>query len=94
MRLDDVLFAVIIAGIGLCAAHFRSEYIRWREHRVAERRIETSMRQLQIHRLSLRAGAESIRDDDHRATLVDPESRADGKRETSLASTTGSEQSN
>jgi hypothetical protein len=53
MSLDDVLFGVIIAGVGLCAAHFRGEYIRWREHGAAERRKETSMRELHIHRLSL-----------------------------------------
>lgn len=46
MNLDDVLFGMIIGGAGLCAAHFRSEYIRWREHRDAERRKEVSMRQL------------------------------------------------
>jgi len=39
MNLDDVLFAVIIGGIGLCVAHFRGEYIRWREHEAAERRL-------------------------------------------------------
>jgi hypothetical protein len=32
MSLDDVLFGVIIGGIGLCAAYFREAYIRWREH--------------------------------------------------------------
>jgi hypothetical protein len=61
MSLDDVLFGMIIGGIGLCAAHFRGEYIRWREHRAAERRRETSMRELHINRLSPREDADSIR---------------------------------
>jgi hypothetical protein len=61
MSLDDVLFGMIIGGIGLCAAHFRSEYIRWREHRAAERRKETTMRELYINRLSPREDADSIR---------------------------------
>ena len=51
MSLDDVLFGVIIAGIGLCVAHFRGEYIRWRQHRAAERRQEMSMRELHIRKL-------------------------------------------
>jgi hypothetical protein len=61
MSLDDVLFGVIIGGIGLCAAHFRDEYIRWRDHRAAERRKATSMRELHIKRLSPREDADSIR---------------------------------
>jgi hypothetical protein len=61
MSLDDVLFGVIVGGIGLCAAHFRDEYIRWRKHRTAERRKETSMRELHINRLSPREDADSIR---------------------------------
>ena len=60
MSLDDVLFAVIIGGVGLCAAHFRAEYIRWRAHRAAERRQETSMRELHINRLSPREDADSM----------------------------------
>jgi hypothetical protein len=80
MTLDDVLFAVIIAGIGLCAAHFRGEYIRWREHRVAERRMETNMRQLQIHTMSLQEGADSIRHVDDFETLAGQESSAERER--------------
>jgi hypothetical protein len=60
MVLDDVLFGVIIGGVGLCAAHFRGEYLRWREHRAAERRKETRMRKPHIDRLSLRGDADSI----------------------------------
>jgi hypothetical protein len=80
MTLDDVLFAVIVAGIGLCAAHFRGEYIRWREHRVAERRMETNMRQLQIHTMSLQEGADSIRHVDDFETLAGQESSAERER--------------
>jgi hypothetical protein len=50
MSLDDVLFVVIVGGMGLCAAYFRGEYIGWREHRAAEMRREASMRALHIDR--------------------------------------------
>jgi hypothetical protein len=80
MSLDDVLFGVIIGGAGLSAAHFRSEYIRWREHGAAERRKETSMRQLHMHRLSPQEGADSIRNVVHFETLADLESSADRER--------------
>jgi hypothetical protein len=36
ISLDDVLFGVIVGGVGLCAAYFREEYIGWREHKGAE----------------------------------------------------------
>jgi hypothetical protein len=48
MSLDDVLFGLIIAGVGLCVAHFRHEYTRWRQHRAAEQRLEMSMRKLHL----------------------------------------------
>jgi len=60
MSLDDVLFGMIVGGVGLCAAYFRDEYIGWREHRAAEMRKETSMRELDIDRLSHREDADSI----------------------------------
>jgi hypothetical protein len=50
MSLDDVLFGVIVGGVGLCAAYFRHEYIGWREHRAAVMRKQTSMRELHIDR--------------------------------------------
>jgi hypothetical protein len=50
MSLDDVLFAVIVGGVGLCAAYFRGEYIGWQEHRAAEKRREASMRALHIEK--------------------------------------------
>jgi hypothetical protein len=61
MSLDDVLFGVIVGGVGLCAAYFREEYIGWREHRAAEMRKETSMRDLHIDRFPHRKDADSIR---------------------------------
>ena len=61
MSLDDVLFGVIVGGVGLCAAYFRDEYIGWRKHRAAEIRKQTSMRELHIARVSHRKDADSIR---------------------------------
>jgi hypothetical protein len=61
MSLDDVLFGVIVSGIGLSAAYFRDEYIGWREHRAAEMRKQTSRRELHINRFSHREDADSIR---------------------------------
>lgn len=58
MSLDDVLFGMIVGGVGLCAAYFRDEYIGWREHRAAELRKETNMRELHIDRFSHREDAE------------------------------------
>jgi hypothetical protein len=61
MSLDDVLFGVIVIGVGLSAAYFRDEYIGWREHRGADKRKQTSMRELYIDRFSHREDADSIR---------------------------------
>jgi hypothetical protein len=58
MSLDDVLFGVIVGGVGLCAAYFRDEYIGWRKHRAAEMRKQTSMRELHIARVSHRDDAD------------------------------------
>jgi hypothetical protein len=58
------LFGVILAGVGLCAAHFRGEYLRWREHGAAERRKELRMRRLYGRGM----------------TLADPESSTDRER--------------
>ena len=60
MSLDDVLFVVIVGGVGLCAAYFRGEYIGWREYRAAEMRREASMRALHLARYRLREDADSI----------------------------------
>jgi hypothetical protein len=61
MSLDDALFMVIVSGFGLCAAYFREEYIGWREHRAAEMRRETSMRELHIDRVLHQEDSDSIR---------------------------------
>ena len=71
MSLDDVLFGVIVGGVGLCAAYFRDEYIGWRKRRAAELRKQTSMRELHIGRISRREDADSIR------SVVNPEKIAD-----------------
>jgi hypothetical protein len=56
MNFDDVLFGLIVCGIGLAAACFRSEYVLLRELRAAERRREGLMRELHLERLSSQAG--------------------------------------
>jgi hypothetical protein len=56
MNFDDVLFGLIVCGIGLAVACFRSEYVLRRELREAERRREGLMRELHLERLSSQAG--------------------------------------
>lgn len=56
MNFDDFLFCLILCGIGLAGACFRSEYVLMRELRAAERRRERAMRELQLERLSARSG--------------------------------------
>jgi hypothetical protein len=87
MSLDDVLFGVIIGGIGLCAAYFRDAYIRWQEHRAAEVRKEMSMRELHINRFSHREDTDSIRNVLDLEELADTESSADSERSSSLGFT-------
>src|SRR5882762_3989197 len=55
MNIDDVLFGLIVCGIGLAGACFRSEYVLLRELRATERRKERVMRQLHSKRLSSQA---------------------------------------
>jgi hypothetical protein len=50
MNFDDVLFGLILCGIGLAVACFRSEYVILRELRAAERRREGVMRELHLKR--------------------------------------------
>jgi hypothetical protein len=50
MNFDDVLFGLILCGIGLAGACFRSEYVLLRELRAAERRKEGVMRELHLKR--------------------------------------------
>jgi hypothetical protein len=61
MSLDDVLFVVIVSGVGLCAAYFRDEYIGWREQRAAEMRRVARMRALHMDSHRHREDADSIR---------------------------------
>jgi hypothetical protein len=55
MNFDDVLFGLILCGIALGAACFRSEYVHLRELRATERRRERIMRELQLARLAAHA---------------------------------------
>jgi hypothetical protein len=55
MNFDDVLFGLILCGIGLAGACFRSEYVLLRELRAAERRKAGVMRELHLKRLSAQA---------------------------------------
>jgi hypothetical protein len=56
MNVDDFLFGLILCGIGLAAACFRSEYLHLRELVGAERRRQKVIRELQLERLSAQAG--------------------------------------
>jgi hypothetical protein len=58
MNFDDVLFGLILCGIGLAGACFRSEYVLLRKLRAVERRKERVMRELLIKRLSSQVDAE------------------------------------
>jgi hypothetical protein len=58
--LDNVMFAMIVIGVGLCVAYFRDEYIAWRKLRAAELHNETMMRKLHLDRL-LRQEADTVR---------------------------------
>ena len=55
MNLDYVLFGLILCGIGVAGACFRSEYVLLREIRAIERRREKFMRDLHLQRLSAQA---------------------------------------
>lgn len=59
MNLDDVLFGLIICGIGLAGACFRSEYLLLRQLRLTERRYQRAIRELHVQRLSSQAGDDS-----------------------------------
>jgi hypothetical protein len=52
MNIDDVLFGLIVCGIGLAGACFGSEYVLLRELRATQRRKERIMRELHSERLS------------------------------------------
>ncbi len=46
MSFDDLLIAIIFAGIGLSAAYFRAEYVTWRRYMAAARRKAVRLREL------------------------------------------------
>jgi hypothetical protein len=52
MNIDDVLFGLIVCGIGLAGACFRSEYVLLRELKATQRRNEGIMRKLHLERLT------------------------------------------
>jgi len=52
MNIDYVLFGLIVCGIGLAVACFRSEYVLLRELKETQRRTEGMMRKLHSERLS------------------------------------------
>jgi hypothetical protein len=56
MNFDDFLLGLILCGIGLAGACFRSEYVHLRELRATECRRQKAMRDLQLERLSAQAG--------------------------------------
>ena len=56
MDFDDILFGLILCGIGLAGACFRSEYVLLRELRATERRRQRVMRELHVKQLSLPVG--------------------------------------
>ena len=60
MNIDDVLFGVIVCGIGLAGACFRSEYVRLRELKATQRRNESTMRKLHLERLSQAEDSEQV----------------------------------
>jgi 6-phosphogluconolactonase len=51
MSFDDLLIAIIVAGIGLSVAYLRAEYVSWRRYKAAERRHEVSLCELHLKRL-------------------------------------------
>jgi hypothetical protein len=52
MYLDDVLVGLIVCGIGLAVACFRSEYVLLRELKASQYQAERTMRKLHSERLS------------------------------------------
>jgi hypothetical protein len=54
MNFEDILFGLILIGIGLAGACFRSEYLLLREIREIERRRERVLHDLHMERLSSR----------------------------------------
>ncbi len=46
MDFDTVMFAMILAGFGLCAAYFWAVYVRWRNQKAAEIRRTVAFGQI------------------------------------------------
>jgi hypothetical protein len=46
MRVDDLLMAIIIGGIGFSGAHLRAEFVFWRRSKTAELRRQANLRQI------------------------------------------------
>jgi hypothetical protein len=46
MTLDDLLIAILVAGIGLSGAYLRAELLAHRRFKAAERRKELALREL------------------------------------------------
>jgi hypothetical protein len=44
MSIDDLMIAIIIAGMGLTGAYLRAEFMSWRKSNAAERRKRAGLR--------------------------------------------------
>ena len=55
MNFDDVLFGLIVCGIGLAGACVRSEYLLLRELKATELRNQRTTRELHLKKLSPQA---------------------------------------
>jgi hypothetical protein len=81
MSVDDLLIAIIIAGLGLSGAYLKAEYLSWRRYNAAQRKQQASLRAWHINRLrraendaSMRDTSGSLRD----AFTVPPMNKAQG----------------
>lgn len=60
MNLDDLLLAIIIAGIGLSIGYLRAEFVLRRERKVKERKKAIVQREWHANRLRLQEIGEQI----------------------------------
>jgi len=51
MGIEDLLMAIIIAGVGLSGAYLRAEHLSWRRENDAERQRQASLRERHFNRL-------------------------------------------
>jgi hypothetical protein len=56
MDFDDFLFGLILCGVGVAVACFRSEYVHLRALKASERKRQQMMRELQLKKFSAQAG--------------------------------------